>query len=255
MKSTSAAREHILAFGIYGGGKTHAWATIAQMYREMATPGRFYVVGTEWGALARLSDGYADFGDNVEWQDVEDWYDLTSLTSEYLERAEAGDWIVIEGVDKPWQWVMELWDRLHGTPPKVMPNDPFSAAQDGSSTERDWIKINKVYRSWINPILRSPAHVFACCPQEQVRMPDPRKDKGGWHDSKEVIDQYSRFGYRPAGQKELGHHFHSVLWMQNPRKDVWTMTTVDDHTREHQHDTQVTNFVHDYLVKVGKWEL
>ena len=86
-------------------------------------------------------------------------------------------------------------------------------------------------------------------------MPDPKKAGGGWHDSKAVIEQFTHIGYRPAGQKELGHFFHTVLWMRHPSRDRWTMSTVDDHTRMITDNAPVTNFVMDYLVGVAGWSM
>jgi hypothetical protein len=255
MQSTSAVPEHILAYGLYGSGKTHAWATVADSYRQEGSTNKFYVIGTEHGALGRLSDGYPDFDKNVEWKDVGDWYQLADLTTDYVQRAEKGDWIVLEGGDKPWHWVQMLWDKLHGEPATLDPVDPFAMERgmpDGS-INRDWVKINGVYRNWINSILRSPAHVFSCNPQDALKL--PTGGAKGWSDDKEVIDQYSRFGFKPAGQKELGHHFHTVLWMKNPAYKQWTITSVDDHTRELLDNQVVSNFVLDYLVKIARWEL
>jgi hypothetical protein len=257
MKSNSAVPEHILLFGLYGSGKSNAWATIAKELRAAGSDAQFRVIGTEHGAMGRLSDGYPDFHKNVSWKDVRHWMELSDYTEEILSASVKDDWIIVEGGDKPWHWVQLLYDKLHGTPAEFDPRDPFAmeAGMPGDDTKRDWVKINGVYRNWINSILRSEAHVLFCNPQENIKLPDPNKAKGGWHDSKEVIEQYSRFGVRPAGQKELGHHFHSVIWMKNPRSGEWTMTTVDDHTREIMDGQPVNNFVLDYLVKVAKWSL
>ncbi len=255
MQSTSAVPEHILSFGSFGTGKTHAWATIAEEYRKAGLTNKFYVIGTEHGALGRLSDAYPDFTDNVVWKDVGDWLELSDLTAEYVSLLGKCDWLVLEGGDKPWHWIQILWDKLHGEPPAYDPRDPFAMEKgmpDGG-INRDWVKINGVYRNWINSILRSPAHVFSCNPQDPLRL--PTGSGKGWSDDREVIEQYSRFGFRPSGQKELGHHFHTVLWMKNPGFRKWTITTVDDHTRELLDNSEVHNFVLDYLVKVAKWSI
>ena len=254
MKSGSAVPEHIVTFGLYGSGKTHSWATIAEHYRETDASGQFYVIGTEHGAVGRLRDAYPDFDKNVQFKDVTDWYELTDWTDEIVGQVVGGDWVVIEGIDKPWHWVQSLYDSLHGSTLNVDPRDPFSMERGVTEVERDWVKINGVYRKWINPILRSPAHVFACSPQDSIRMPNPQKPKQ-WSDSKDVIEQYEEIGFRPAGQKELGHHFHTVLHMKNPSRDRYVMRTVDDHTREKQYDTPISNFVIDYLFKVARWEI
>jgi hypothetical protein len=196
---------------------------------------------------------------NCNFVDVQDWYTLEERTDQILAslaNPDDGyrDIIVLEGGDKPWHWVQLLYDKLHGEPVKMMPKDPFSMEKGMTEVSRDWVKINGVYRNWINGVLRSPAHVVVCCPQDAVRLPNPQKPKE-WHDDKNVVEQYSRFGYRPAGQKEMGHHLHTVLWARNPSYKKWTLTSVDDHTRELLDNEEVNNFVMDYLVKIAKWEL
>lgn len=254
MKSTSAVPERILTFGLYGSGKTHGWGTLADFYREEGLDNKFYVIGTESGSVGRLSDKYPNFDDNVVVRDVDDWYELTAWTDEILGQVVPGDWIVMEGLDKPWHWVQGLYDKLHGPKLDLDPRDPFSMARGVTEVDRDWVKINAVYRNWINPIVRSDAHVYGTSPQDAIRLPNPQKPKA-WSDSKEVIGQYEMFGFRPAGQKELGHHFHSVLWMKHPTRSKWTITTVDDHTREQLHDAEIHNFVLDYLHKVARWDI
>lgn len=255
MQSTSTVTEAILAFGLYGGGKTHSWATIAEHCREADDGTQFYVIGTEYGAVGRLADAYDNFNSNVQCKDVSGWLECADWTTEILSKIKRGDWIIIEGIDKPWHWVQSLWDELHGPKLDIDPRDPFSMQRGVTEVQRDWVKINGVYRNWINPILRSDAHVFACGPQDALRMPNPSNPKA-WSDDKEVLEQYSQFGFRPAGQKELGHHFHTVLWMKNPMKGKYQMVTVDDHGRNPSGTViDVNNFVLDYLLKVAKWEI
>jgi hypothetical protein len=251
--------EHILLFGLYGSGKTNSWVTWAKMQRETGTPGHFYVIGTEWGSMGRQWESDPSMEENCTYIDVDDWYTLTDATDKFLgalANPENGhrDVFVLEGGDKPWYWVQLLYDKLHGEPAVPVPRDPFAMEKGVSEVARDWVKINGVYRSWINPILRSHAHVVICTPQDAVRMPNPQKPKE-WHDSPDIVEQYSRVGFRPSGQKELGHHLHTVLWMRSPGFARWTMTTVDDHTRQQVDNQPISNFAMDYLVKIAGWEL
>jgi hypothetical protein len=255
MKSTSHAPERILAYGLYGSGKTHGWATIASYYRRTDTPGTFYVISCEHGTVDRLRDGYPasdddpGFDSNVTYDDVHNWSELTKLTDMYLANAVDGDWLVIEGVDKPWQFIQQLWHQTKGTIGDQ--SDPFALQEAG---EVDWVKVNAVYRAWIIPILQSPAHVYACAPQDAVRVPTGKPKE--WADNKQTVEQFARFGYKPAGQKDLGFQFHTVLYMQNPRRGVYTVTSVDDHTRDLLEDHEVNpDFVLGYLVPTAHWSL
>jgi hypothetical protein len=254
MKSTSAAPERILAYGLYGSGKTHSWATIAKFYRLTETSGTFYVISCEHDTVARLRDGYPPsdtdpgFDANVVFEDVHNWGELVALTDKYLPQVTADDWLVIEGVDKPWTYIQSLWHQTKGTIEDSA--DPFALQEAG---EVDWVRVNAVYRNWLVPILRSSGNLFACAPQEAVRVPTGKPKE--WADSKQVVEMFARFGYRPAGQKDLGFQFHTVLLMNNPRHGSYTVTSVDDHTRTLLEDAPIGDFVLNYLVPVAGWEL
>jgi hypothetical protein len=102
--------------------------------------------------------------------------------------------------------------------------------------------------------LSSPAHLYACAPQDAVRVPTGKPKE--WADSPQTVGQFARFGYKPAGQKDLGFQFHTVLLMANPKHGKYTMTSVDDHTRTLLEDAEVVpDFVLGYLVPVAGWQL
>lgn len=255
MRSTSAANEAILTFGLFGSGKSHAWATWADWQRRFNVDGRFRVIACEPGAVARLSDGYPDFADNVEWTDAHDWMELVETSEKYLAASTRGDVLVVEGIDRAWDWVQQLW--IETTQPRSERRNPFEAGVAIQDTEPNWVKINAEYFAWLNPIIRANStpdgpHLFATAPQEELRVPTGKK--GEWADSKEQVAMFSRYGYRPAGQKKLAHMFHSILWMRAQTRGVWTITSVDDHTRELLDNEPVRDFAADYLQRVARWD-
>lgn len=250
--------ERILLAGLFGGGKSHSWLTTLDLAYNNDDDIKFYVIATERGAVTRMKSKYTEqFDKLVEYRDCKTWYELQDWTDEILSKQRPGDIIVIEGMDKPWDFVQALWDKLYGPPLSYDPKDPFAMERgmldDSGSVGRDWVKIRTVYENWLDSIFQTSCHVFACTPSEPLKMPTGKAKE--WKDDPEVIEQFSRFGVKPAGNKKLGHHFHTILLCRNPRAGVWTITSMDDHTRELLDNTPITNFVFDYLVKIAGWEL
>jgi hypothetical protein len=251
VKSTSHAPERILTYGLYGSGKTHGWATIASYYRRTETPGTFYVISCEHGTVDRLRDGYPvtdddpGFEQNVISEDVHNWTELTGLTERYLKVAEVGDWIVVEGMQRPWQWVQQLW---HETKGEIGPSDdPFAMVE---AKEVEWTKVNAVFHRWFSSLLTSPQHLYLTAPEQEIRV------AGGWKDKDKVIETYKNIGVKPAGQWEYPYLMHTQLLMRKQGPGNYTVRSVDDHTRDlFEKDTQIIDLVLGYLVPVAGWTL
>ena len=120
--------------------------------------------------MGRLADAYPDFNKNVAVQDVYGWRELSETTEKILDVVKEGDWIIIEGIDKAWQWVQELYDDLHGPKRNVDPDDPFSMEMNQDEVQRDWTKINKVYRRWFRQ------HHPVTCPRLRLQPTGAAKD-------------------------------------------------------------------------------
>lgn len=254
MKTTSSAPERIVAFSMEGCGKTRAWASTAEAYRTTETPGTFYVVNTEPGAVDRLSDGFENFASNVEWTDVRDWLSLRAATTEYLSKVQAGDWVVLENAGRPWAWVQDAYEAHYAKQQGYHEEDLFAVVPVDESPGK-WPKINAEYFRWQAPLTdpqSNPAHLFIT--SEQTSLVIPTGKRGEWADSKENVSLYQRIGVRPVGQKGLSHQVHTVLHLDNPRFGDYVYTSVKDRERELAEGEPILTFPASYLVPKGGWE-
>jgi hypothetical protein len=116
----------------------------------------------------------------------------------------------------------------------------------------NWTVINKLYSRWIGQVIRWAGHVYAATPAQQVAESNS-SGRGG--DSREIRETFGRYGVKPTGQKALGFQFHTVLLLQSPSRDQWTLTSVKDRSRELQQATPMFDFVASYMVPVGGWTM
>lgn len=256
LTSNDPAGERILSMGLYGSGKTKSWADVAKWYRTTDTPGMFYVLDTDNTTLRTLT-AYEGWEANVVRQDVPDWETLTRLTDNFFENATRDDWLVIDSIDAAWTGVQDYYtEQVFGKDSADFFMQAKLAGQAGHPLAdgfgQNWQVINKLYQRWIGKVIRWPGHVYACTPAQAVVEPNA-SGKGG--DSREVRETFGRYGVRPAGQKALGFQFHTVLLMQSPAKDEWSITSVKDRSRELLLRAPVIDFTMSYLLAVAGWQV
>lgn len=254
--SSNPAPERILSMGLWGSGKTNSWVTIARWYRNTQTPGHFYVLDTDNTTLRTLSgdDGWEQ---NVTVVDVMEWENLVTDTEKFFEQATREDWLVVDSIDSAWQMVQDYFtEQVFGKDSAEFFMQARLAGQAGHPLASDygsnWQVINKLYSKWIGKVIRFPGHVYACTPAQQVSQPN-QSGKGG--DSKEIRETFGRLGVRPAGQKALGFQMHSVLLMQSPSVGDYRLTTAKDRARDSIVNEPLTDFVLNYLIGVGGWQI
>lgn len=256
MKSNDPAPERILIIGIEGTGKSEAWVSTAAKYRSSDTPGTFYVLNTEpAGAIERMGVRWSDFASNVQWENVTDWQSLIAATQKFLGLAGSGDWIIIDSVDRPWEWVRDsyaqFWADHHNLKSKGM-FDIIELPKD----DKMWDRINGEYRKWILSILdagRNPAHVLCTSPSQGIRV------EGMYKDDAAIIEEFGRFGVRPAGQKHLSFQHHTVL-LAREKQNSYVLSTMKDRSRERMQDavvlpTDAGGFAMSYLYQIAQWTL
>jgi hypothetical protein len=215
-------REAVLLYGEFGTGKSLAWATIAEMYRITETPGHFYIISTEWERALQIAEAYDGFFDNATVEEVEDFEGLLAVSQKIKAMGTKDDWVVIDSIGNAQTWARDEWftANMGGRTYREWMADGGSAKDIGPA---GWITMSNRYKSWINPnIVRFPGHKFACAQADRVVTEGTFADKGA------VKALYERAGWKPAGEKELGYAFRSVLLTSKPTADTHELTTIKD---------------------------
>lgn len=262
LQPTTPRRERILSYGGEGAGKTTQWCQVAAWYRRTSNPAKFYVLDSD-GTVDAMADGWDDFYDNVVPFDVADWSDYKDslAKAESARDPDRGDWLVVDRADLAWSSVqdfyvesvleqdVEQWMIQHAKG-EAKGQHPLSGEWG-----MNWFYINKLYQNWFVPIMRWKGHVFLTAAEQALAKPDK---KGEIREDPEVTTLYQRLGYRPQGQKNLGHGPHTVLRSINasdPRNKQWKISTIKDRQREVLSGKVIEDFVMDYLIPVGHWQM
>lgn len=263
-------REKILAIGAAGAGKSFAWLSAAKRYPDR----KWYAVDTD-DSFPRMASGQrfggiaeAD-GGNVIYLPVTDWGTLQTATATAIERAVEGDWIIIDRISLPWDWVQAWFGReIYGQDPadyimmrrqQLADKGKDRPAFVGEFGVGDWVVMKKVYAAWFHSLLYStPAHLFA------TTAPKRTGDRGT---GDPVLDElFGAFGMMPAGEKTMSQYFHSIFLMVHRArtgthledgKEVtgrWEITTVRDRERPMFDVKKLRDFGLEYVRKVAKVE-
>lgn len=246
-------RERILVYGYSGSGKTNAWLSIAQWCQQEGLDAEFWVLDTDGGSVGRLiRRSYRDLH-NVHWTEVYGWEDYNSALDHIQENAKEGDWLVIDMIDAAWDSVQEyfsqqvfqedLADYFLEARKTLSDKDKSLDALEGW---KDWVVIKKLYKRWLDKALfAGPYHIFAAAKAQTVEKNDPATIRAAFWN-----------GSRPAGEKNLAHLFHSVLYLEHRMdkgKDTWTLTTMKDRGSRYVDSLKVQNFAMQYLVGIAGW--
>jgi hypothetical protein len=255
---TKRTRERILAIGSFGVGKSRAWLTIAARAQKSGSKARFYCLDTDHAIERMIDEGFPELN-NVEVANVFEWPEYEGALKRFLKVATPDDWLICDMIDAAWDaaqayYVDEIFSKDIGQY-FIEARKVFEAAkkEKGKSVFRafdgwqDWPVIKKVYFSWLERFAKhAPCHVFATAKVEPI---DTEKD------SKELIKTYGPYGVRPKGQKDLGHSFHTILFLQKAGSNDYRFTTIKDRERKEVEGEKLTDFVLQYLVPRAKWKL
>jgi len=287
------ALERILVMGITGSGKSYQWLKLAEDLKP--TGARFRVIDTDNAIPYMLETQFPSLkpedGGNVFVHQAADWLEyklgvkwllrkpLSSTEVDQLKASEPwvledyksgppkpSDWTVIDMIDNAWKTVQSYFvTEVFGDEPgqyflmvrkemeagfrKTKKGDmPQSAITEGLDGWKDWAVINKLYDDWMLPIVyQIHTHVYATAKVEKL---EPRTDK-----DPEVLTLFGELGYRPAGQKSLGHQMHT-LFLFVPGKDSWYITTIKDRAgRGYFSKVKLTSLYTQYLVAKAGWPM
>lgn len=250
--------ERLLAIGHQGAGKSTGWLQIARFSLKTKSPARFYVVDTDFAIRHMLVGGYPELmeenGGNVVLREVYDWPQYMAGSKDIMHKVQPGDWIVIDMAGPAWSAVQDYFTN------EVFHKDMGAyflevrkALKDGKRNLAafegftDWVVVNALYGSWIQPLLfKSPAHVYTCAQITAINA--EKEDKGT-----KVL--FGHFGVKPVGQKSLPYQHHTILIMSKGGQDQYLLTSVKDRERQLLEGKQINNLVTGYLLPIAGWRL
>lgn len=277
------SRERICLFGMEGTGKTSAAAQIALLTNAP----NIWIVETDntWDEFLE-SPNYSSLEVREEWVS-EDKEKLVLDTSFY--KAEGGrivlfrprnwdeycwglnqafgraktegtrdDWIVIDNQSNLWEQVQSWYTvKAYGKTPaelaleirqrQIKTNKKNHTVMEEQFT--DWGAINPQYVENVRKnLLNPPCHILGLAMQKQLDKDEKDKDaRATW----------GPYGVKPAGQKATGQDARTVLLLTKDQRfdqQTYLMTACKDRERESVNSMEWSNFVKDYLVKVGGWK-
>ncbi len=241
----------ILLFGLYGSGKTFSWASLRRWYEMCGNTEHFHIISTEPESAERTAEGFQsgelgyNFDSNATIHNATDFESLLEVSKKVSESAEVGDWLVIDSITNPNEWSRDAYCQTKFG----FSWQEFRAAgkQMNEIGPTGWNEIKMLYNSWFVPyVVNFVGHRLACARQEEIRT-EYLPDKG------EVKGTFGPVGFKPSGRKELAFDFHSILWMTMPRLDEYTITTVDDPSRDKLRRAECPDFVSCYLLGPAGW--
>jgi hypothetical protein len=247
--------ERILSFGPQGSGKTTAYLEIAKFLKLSGSDAVVYIGDTDFSIPRMLTDKFAGLG-NLQLMPMYTWPEYESFQATVM-KARPQDWICIDFIGSAWQAVQdhftaEVFNKRIGdyflSIRKQLASDEKSLGAFEGWT--DWQVINALYRQWVTPLLfQTHANIYATAKSDQLSS-----DRKPTEDAT-TRQLFAGYNVKPVGQKDLPFQFHTLLLTGRDARGNFTLNTIKDREREELRGALVTNFVTDYLVKIGGWKL
>lgn len=264
--STKRAREKILLYGGFGSGKTYAALSVAKWAQKTGSDSHFYCLDTD-DAIERMLDdpSFSDL-ENLDVHPATEWEDYLSFLK-VAKAAKRRDWIIVDLFCKAWAAIQDHYiDQVFGSAEsffiqaqaemqaridkakdlklkKKLENLAQSSPLDGW---RDWGTINRAYRYFTDRLFKATKANLICCAKGKAL---------GDKESDGIRDLYGEFALKPAGQKDSGHDFHTVLFLKRTKTGLYQLSTAKDRSRTSLTAAKNKDLVKSYLLKVGGWEL
>lgn len=246
-------RERVLLFGESNSGKSTCWVDIASWIEKTKADVKVFAVDTDrsWDAMDP-----GNLSSVVKVYDTITYPEQKVAIKEILATATSNDILVYDMIDKLWtksqRW---FFDQSAGEDL----GDLFLAYRSGSigfgeisgDYGANWNAINKLYDDVVDVLYRFRGHIIACAPATEIREPNTA-GKGG--DDMKVRMLFGPYGFRPQGQKDLPHLFHTILMLQQAPSGRLYHVVKDRNREPLERGVKLSNgFTMDYLVKKAGW--
>lgn len=240
--------ERLLCYGQEGAGKTRNWLDIAWWAQKTGSDAQFYALDTDNAVPMMLtSEKFAGLT-NVHDVLVSDWDEFVAAKEEVTPKLRPHDWLVIDQVGWGWGWLQDKWTRMRygATSAEHWASWAVKGAKGNAlEGDTDWGQINRFWRDFSGPLMRLQANLFCTAAAKKV----------GERDSAQIRKDYGRLGFRPEGQKDIGHLFHGILYAQPVGSDEWVINTAKDRgDRKYLEGEVVKSFTRSYLMGVAGWK-
>lgn len=256
MRDGTPMHERVLLYGGPDSGKTRALLTVAAWHQKRKSPATFHVLTNDMGYEPYLvGDGEFAGLDNLRLEDVSTMQEYLDAARKVRANAKSEDWFAIDLLNGGWEAAQDEYaERRFGVDLSDFWMTKLASAGDEFPIGGwEWGPINKRYRDLANSnMLRMPCHVL--CMSGQSGLKQPSKSGVGGETAK-VKEMFERIGYKPLGQKDDPHRFHTVLHLSQVNKTKWVMNTARDRNREKMQGVELDSFMTGYLRDVGGWKL
>lgn len=184
--------------------------------------------------------------------DTTEWAAYIPQIQAWRAIATKDDWLVVDSSTPTWSAVAswyadEMWGKDRAAHMLKLKKEARSDKEFNKtlSESMNYTIINAEYFKLYAQLARWPGHVYMTAEQDTIRE----------EDDKSTRDTFGPIGYKPKGQKSIGHRVSTVLWVNRDRSGQWLMSTMKDRGREYMAKVATTDFAADYLQTVAGWKM
>lgn len=276
-----AIRERLLGYGGPGGGKSTAAATIMLHTPDVnhfivdAELDNYMTLFTEDPMFEPLLDRL-DESIFIYPVDSTDWKENLEAVTEACGRAQARDWTHYDMITDSWESVQGWFSReIFGdslqdyflTARKAVEAHNIAAKDDKQLKTvknlqpfdgmQDWTVINPEYKQLYQQFAKTKGHVFIAAEEQKL---------GEFGKSEDAATQeaFGHIGYKPKGQKKLGHTPRTVMRFTSTDSNRYRVQCAKDRGRTPRWVEQLgvdkkgeygADFAKWYFLKVAKWTM
>jgi hypothetical protein len=244
-------KERQIIFGDAGVGKSDAILCIAKRLPEV----RFRILEIDWAPSAALlldSERFAGVTNvEVQWAYPDEWKDQEAGLEWLQKETGPDDWAAVDSATHTWPAVQE-WFIERMFPGAGGADEYFMSKREQHGGEgrdlrgwEDWPYIKKEHNKLYKAMARIQGHVILTAEQAALGESGEKKDDRAL---------FARFGYRPAGRKQLAHAGVTVAHLSRDTSGQQYLTTFKDRGRELVGGAPVSDYFKDYMVKVAGWK-